>query len=504
MVTNAQATARVDAAPAAPDEAEPPAPEAEPRDTPEPSGGARMDASPSRRRSRGPFLVLLITVLLASVPFGAVLQWTWSLVGVVIAMLILVWSVQVIRGRRRVAVSAAAIWWAILPFSAAILWAAVQSWPEVAPDWSHPIWRLAAEALGQRLPGAVAVNPDAAMVGVTRLLIYAGVFWLALQYGRSRDNAKLAVRVTAYVLAVFAFYGLAAVVLGSGSTFTYDNPSGAGTVTSTFINRNSYATFAGLGLLCAVAVFMIELDRKNESGRDERERREILVEWLLGRGGVLLLVIALIFGSVLLTQSRGGLLSTVAAIGTLVLMLRRTETESRWRRATVLAPAAAAALLVPFLFLGGGGTSERLKDISAEDSRLRIFATTVDAIADRPWLGTGLGTYEQVIRLYDPEGELVGLKRAHNSYLENAVELGIPAAACLVTSVAALGILCFAGFRRRRRDRYIPAIAVAAVLQLGLHSLVDFSLQIPGVAFLFFLLLGVGCAQSWNYGDARR
>ncbi|KKM69395.1 hypothetical protein LCGC14_1451270, partial [marine sediment metagenome] len=33
---------------------------------------------------------------------------------------------------------------------------------------------------------------------------------------------------------------------------------------------------------------------------------------------------------------------------------------------------------------------------------------------------------------------------------------------------------------------------------VGVHSMVDFSLQIPAIGATFALILGIGCAQSWS------
>jgi hypothetical protein len=54
------------------------------------------------------------------------------------------------------------------------------------------------------------------------------------------------------------------------------------------------------------------------------------------------------------------------------------------------------------------------------------------------------------------------------------------------------------GFFARRRDSHYAAIAAAACVLIGLHSLVDFSLQIQANALAFALLLGLGLAQSWS------
>jgi len=135
------------------------------------------------------------------------------------------------------------------------------------------------------------------------------------------------------------------------------------------------------------------------------------------------------------------------------------------------------------------------------NNRLALYKLTITAIEDSPILGMGFGTFSQVFQLYRtdiPQFNTLFVK-AHNTYLENALELGIPAASALTLSVALLAIVCFLGVRRRRRsDVVFPAAALGASILVGLHSLIDFSLQIPGVAVTYFFILGIGCAQSWS------
>ncbi|MBP0575551.1 hypothetical protein J8J27_33020, partial [Mycobacterium tuberculosis] len=73
--------------------------------------------------------------------------------------------------------------------------------------------------------------------------------------------------------------------------------------------------------------------------------------------------------------------------------------------------------------------------------------------------------------------------RAHNVFLEFALGVGVPAAAgVLVALYAVLTTTFVIGWRRRRRLVCAPITGIAILVLLTLHSLVDFSLQIPGMA----------------------
>jgi hypothetical protein len=54
------------------------------------------------------------------------------------------------------------------------------------------------------------------------------------------------------------------------------------------------------------------------------------------------------------------------------------------------------------------------------------------------------------------------------------------------------------GVHIRRRGKLIPLAALAVAMIALLHSLVDFSLQIPGYAIVAMAIFGVGLAQSFR------
>jgi len=49
---------------------------------------------------------------------------------------------------------------------------------------------------------------------------------------------------------------------------------------------------------------------------------------------------------------------------------------------------------------------------------------------------------------------------------------------------------------RRKENAIIPTVAAGAACLIGVHTLVDFSLQIQAVALTFMAMLGAGVAQS--------
>ena len=88
--------------------------------------------------------------------------------------------------------------------------------------------------------------------------------------------------------------------------------------------------------------------------------------------------------------------------------------------------------------------------------------------------------------------------KAHSTPVELFVETGWLGLVPGLLLVAIPWGICLRGAWRRRRKRYLTAAAVAVPGIAILHSCVDFSLQIPAIAFIAAAFLGMGWAQTFH------
>ncbi len=448
------------------------------------------------------FWLLVGVVVLSPLPFASNRPWAWSLLGVVVALLLLAWSLDVLMSRPSRLIAPSRIWPIALLFGLPVLWAVIQSLTFTPASWHHPAWARAQVVLGPELQGSISIDREATLTAVMRLLSYGGVFWLALQYCCHSRNA----RHLLYAIAVFglgyALYGLAIQFSGANLVLWFEKWAYRNYLTSTFVNRNSYATYAGLTLMCILGLLAREAPLPNPWEVGWRTATRQVVNGLVGRGWFLLLAAIVVTTALLLTASRGGFFS--AGLGLIVLFLGVAAAQRITRHLAIPLVLLVAVAAVGILSLSGEELEKRLGQMSG-DVRPILYATTIDAIRDNPVMGTGYGTFEQVFRGYRDKRLSRGkvyYARAHNTYLENALELGIPAAVSLGAAILGLGILCLRGVRRRRRNGEYPSIGLAATALVGVHSLVDFSLQIPAVAVTYAAIMGAACAQSWGRSRA--
>lgn len=332
-----------------------------------------------------------------------------------------------------------------------------------------------------------------------RSLAYLGVFWLAMHLGRDRERARLGVVALAWSGTVYALYGLALHMLGIERILWFDKWAYIGDLTSTFVNRNSYGAYAGLGLVCATGLAIHAFRRRRHMPDPRDWTQTILIR------AIALVTGAMIMGAaLLLSHSRGAFLATIIALMALVVAV------SAARMIRVGAGAATAllalAILAGMLAIGDDGTARRLAEaaeLSPDESRPHLYRGTATAISDAPFLGTGAGAFLPTFRMYRD----VHLSPpqiwdfAHNVYLESALDLGLPAASLQAFAFLVVIGVCVRGLRARRRDQIFPAIAIAAWVLLGTHGLVDFSPQMPAIAVTLAFLAGIGFAQAWPTAD---
>jgi O-antigen ligase len=460
-------------------------------------GAIRQRAlAPSRLEG---FLFWSLIVLLAAMPlpFGSARPWAWSLAAVIVALLLLLhalWTAGSAGTRLRVPAHKA--WVPVLIASPAIVWAVVQTLPLGGP-WANPLWEAAGKVLGTNLPGRISTYPFAGITALMRLTTEVGIFALALVLCRSRRRARAALAALAAIAALYALYGLIAFVATPTKLLWFDRWAYLGDLTSSFVNRNSFATFAGLGLLASVAVLAQRLD---DTVRESPGGRALIADLL--SGGLIaaswpILGIVVLVGAILLSHSRGGFLSV--GVGLLVLLGLLVTAGRMAKAAKLLVAGLAIAVAVLIVTVSGTATLERLgQTVLEQEERGQVYRIVRTGIADRPWVGHGYGNFDFASRAYHDGSVIPNYDKAHDDYLEAAFELGIPAAASLVAAVGYVGLCCLVGARRRRRDAVYPALGAAATALVACHALVDFSLQIPAVAAWFAALLGLGYAQSWS------
>ena len=314
--------------------------------------------------------------------------------------------------------------------------------------------------------------PFLTRVELLKLAAYLLIFFLATQVFRERRDLTTLAWFLILLCFSVSLLGIVQHFTSDAKIYGFRTLSAGGDPFGPFVNRNHFAGFVELTLPAGLALLIFRGMRRD----------------LIPLTGLLTIIPV---GALVLSGSRGGIVSFAFEVTVLALLARFRKAPERSRLTALAMVGFAAFALVAWL--GAGRAIEKFSTLHPGDIRLSRRITMVRGAAhiffDHPIHGAGLGSLVAVYPRYETFYDGLTVDHVHNDYMELLAETGILGGVC---SLAFLWIL----FREARRgfeaeqghfSRAIHAGAIAALCGLLLHSLVDFNLHIPSNALLFLL-----------------
>jgi O-antigen ligase len=356
-----------------------------------------------------------------------------------------------------------------------------------------------------RRPYPFSIDVAASLRGLafasSMLLLYLGAASVAVHSG-CRRRFRSFIAGLGLVLALLALFQIA---VGAKGIYGVFQPVESAAFFGVFVNRNHFAAYMMLCAMAALATLHRSLQsyRRRLGLRSNRRRQIVALGTPEGIRVILAAVpVPITIGALIATTSRGGILAFVGA-----LLLASVAIRGHQQRL----PAGIVAFLfvaLPLLWFGFERLEDRFGRIRSEESgRTAIWRHSLESMSGTWLTGAGLNTFPEavsrVLPLSLPQGgaawpaeiaeaipaELrighrtpeqldgwIWYREAHNDYVQLAVEMGAIG--------AAIGIWGLVMLATRMREPWLAA-GVVGVLA---HSTVDFSLQIPAVAVLFFVV----------------
>lgn len=358
----------------------------------------------------------------------------------------------------------------------------------------------------------LSLAPEATVLAVMRMLAHVALFVLVLRVVSRASSADRLLQGVFYGITLHAVWAMVNLMLLGDAVIWGEKTAYLGTATGTFVNRNSFASYLGMGLVLGLVLIM---DRDHHPRMRTPHRSALFAPDNLARLAMGLCLL-LIFIALLATQSRAGLASSLAGMAVAGAVMARARSHHADRLApghkrlarAILAGIAALGLL----FVLGQGVLERGIFTAADSaSRGQIYANAWARIQERPILGYGLDSFPIAYELgrSDDSFDAVIQVDAHSTYLENWVEGGVIfGSAMLLAALAYLRRLWdVAGWTKHRPDQMAanapenaphPPQLIAAALGVmtlaALHALVDFSFEIEANVMVLTILLALGVA----------
>jgi len=370
----------------------------------------------------------------------------------------------------------------------------------ISPETDVVLRRYAVGYPALREAYPLSIEPRATMLGLAAAGVLS-VLLLGLARALTRDDTLHIARGVAVLGVVLAVAGIVQKAMWNGKIYGFWTPIDAGDSFGPFVNRNHFAGWMLMALPLAVGYFCARVARGMRQVKPGWRNRLVWFssadasETILVGFAVLLMALALT-----LTMSRSGMLGLLAALvisGWFVA--RRQATGSRRAIVTgyLIFVALVAAGWTGFDRIAARFAGNGTADIGG---RFGIWGDTWRLAGRFPLAGTGLNTYGAATIFYQTvEREKAHFAEAHNDYLQLLAEGG-----ALVCIPAALVVLAFAWTVHRRfrevsvesSDYWIRIGAVTGILAIALQEISDFSLQMPGNAVFFVVLLAIAVRSS--------
>jgi O-antigen ligase len=335
-------------------------------------------------------------------------------------------------------------------------------------------------------PGPITVVRDATVFALYIDAVVILLFWSARRAfeggGVRRVVRAIAVfglitvpmAIAQHVWSPRAFYGAVLPITSNALPFT------------PFVNRNDFAAWLLTAVPAVLGYAIARIQSRRHAGNPfDPEKVFDNTSMILGFA-----IFAMTVG-LLASLSRSGLLGLLAGLA-LFLALAHGRVSAAWLRWMALA--IAGTLLLGLMYTNSGALGDRLSAAVSEGfaGRFDIWRQTWPMVGDFWPAGSGVGTYQKVMLLYQTSSRRFSISHADNEYLQILAEggalLAVPAAIAIIAAAIAIR-------RRLLEDRspmfWVRGGAACGIFGLAIQNVFEMTLRVPANAVLLALLAAI-------------
>lgn len=444
----------------------------------------RSTTAPTRKRRSGKAMrrindiyawLICAVVLIAPIPVGSNRPVIWMAWAAVLMLLVAAYVTLLSRRTPERALRSAKHRPLFLLGAVMMIWAGVQIVPNDMFDTPQ-----------------ISLAPSATLLGILRIGTYLALLFLVLEVSTQSTRIRRMAWVIVLGMTVHAIWAMVALTILDDTFFWGEKTTYLGAATGTFINRNSFATFMGMGIVLGLAM----LHERAARPRMRRPNKSLFsaenLESIYALICIVMMTIALVS-----TQSRMGVTATIIGAATYIVLIQ-TKLSKNPKRAALRAIGAVALALIGAVVLFGDKLVDRLLFVMQHrGGRVELWSQTWQMIMDRPLTGFGLDSFHLSFeRVHMPPLPThVTWELPHSTYLTLWSELGLIAGSLPLIGLMLVCWRLLGVFRTNPHNRTIALAGLCILLLGGVHSLVDFSLEMQANVFLFITVLGMGIAH---------
>ncbi|HSP05951.1 MAG TPA: O-antigen ligase family protein [Acidobacteriota bacterium] len=329
----------------------------------------------------------------------------------------------------------------------------------------------------------LSLDPFATFTKILEYLAYFAIFLTVVNNVRTQTLYWL-ILYSIFIAAVFqGVYGLYEFLSGSHHIFGYVKRTGLDSASGTFVNRNHFAAYLELSLPLLIALIAGRVRHLRAFRGSLAARIAHALETEGSQILMLLFMIVLVAVALIFSLSRSGITFGLTALTVFLYIYRKARHELSRKTYLALGIFGTVGLAV---WVGLNPVLQRFLHLSqnwSEGARLQVWTDTLKIFLHFPVAGTGAGTFPQIFPMYRSFLYNNIYREAHNDYIQLLAESGVLFFFLLIALASVLASrLKHVLSRDLRRLELIQLGAFCSLISLALHSLTDFSLQIPAIA----------------------
>lgn len=338
------------------------------------------------------------------------------------------------------------------------------------------------------------------------------------------DTAERCQQVLLVVVGSGVVQALLAVGLystGASYQYMFTTFDAGGRISGTFTNPDHLAGYMELCLSAGLGLMLAQFGGSaHQAARGWRQNTVLALSFLMSSKMLLRLMLVVMVVALVMTHSRMGngafFLALLLVGGVVAMVSQRLRRPALWlvasmalvdvfiigqwvgldrvverMQGTAQSTAADAALFGATSITPLPGREESVQD------RLQVPLMSLPLVAQRPWFGHGGGAYYLSLARIKPAGFPQWWNHAHNDFVEIAVDTGLVGLGLLLLAAGATAWRATRLLRdsQPRLKRGVGAAALMGLSCMGLHSMVDFNLQIPSNSMTLVVLIALVWAR---------
>ncbi len=337
---------------------------------------------------------------------------------------------------------------------------------------------------------AITLDAPGSLRALCGFAILLGVAALALRLSLTeRGRYRVIAGVAAICGATAAIAGVHELVGATALYGVYEPVQASPAVLGPLLNGNHLGGLMAIGAVLGAALVM----HRNQRGW-------LRATWAAVTAACIAVALATLSRGAARALVGGGLVTAAALIGQ-----RLRADPGRGRRRDQLLTSSlpigvvAVCGLVIVVYTSAGGVGKQLGDMSlaelqADGSKFGVWRSAIQLVEERPWLGIGRGAFEPAFTRVHPPSARQTASHLENEYLQAVVDWGLIGAVACALAAGWLALVVI----RRWHDGALAAGALGALAVIAVQSVVDFGIQLLGLA-----VPAVAVAGTLAYGPVR-